>query len=121
MTTITATGADPVYAPPLAEQPPRRGLVGQLGVDTLYVLVGLPLAMITFVVVVGGLSIGISLLVTLIGFPVLVGTVYLSRGFAEVERVRTVSVLRLPRVRVRYKKAAEGAGAWRRLFTPLSD
>jgi len=121
MTTITATGADPVYAPTFAEQPPRRGLIGQLGVDTLYVFVGLPLAMITFVLVVGGLSIGISLVVTLIGFPVLVGTVYLSRGFAEVERVRTVSVLRLPRVRVRYKHAPDGAGVWRRLLTPLSD
>jgi signal transduction histidine kinase len=121
MTTITASPADPVFAPTVEQPPLRRGLFGQLGVDTMYVLLGFPLGIITFVLMITGLAAGTSLLITLIGFPILVGTVYVARGFAEVERVRTVGVLRLGRVRVRYKRAPEDAGAWRRLLTPLSD
>src|SRR5262245_21774654 len=117
MTTIAAPtipAADREDAPP----PP---ILRQLGIDSAYVLLGFPLAIVTFVIIITGLSLGLSLLITLIGIPVLVATVYAARGFAEVERARIAAVLRSTRVRVRYKTAAAEAGWWRRMFVPLSD
>jgi hypothetical protein len=42
----------------------------RLGPDSLYVLTGLPLALVSFVVLVAGLALGIGLLITLLGIPV---------------------------------------------------
>jgi signal transduction histidine kinase len=99
----------------------RRGLIGQLGVDTAYVLVGFPLAIIAFTVIVTGLSLGGGLLITLLGLPVLVGTLLAARGLADVERVRMASVLNKPREAVRYKIRPAGTPAWRSLIAPLGD
>ncbi|HEY0697715.1 MAG TPA: sensor domain-containing protein, partial [Micromonospora sp.] len=57
-----------------ADPPRPRGLLRQLGVDTQYVLLGLPLSVITLVVSVVGFALGMGLLVTVVGLPVLVGT-----------------------------------------------
>jgi signal transduction histidine kinase len=111
MTTITATD----------DLRHRRGLLGQLGVDTAYVLIGFPLAIVAFTVIITGLSLGAGLLVTLLGIPVLVATVYAARGLAEVERVRIAPVLNRPRQTVNYGSRPPGAGFWRSLFTPLGD
>ena len=100
---------------------PARRTLRQLGVDTAYVLVGLPLGIIAFVIMIFGLSTAAGLLITLLGIPVLVATLFAARGLAEVERVRVAPVLRRPRVPVRYKTPAPGAGTWRRLLTPLTD
>jgi signal transduction histidine kinase len=100
---------------------PATRLLRQLGVDTAYSLVGFPLAVVSFVLVVTGFALGVGLLITVIGFPVLVGTVYIARGFAHVERARIPAVLRQPRVTPIYKSPGEGAGFWRRMFTPLGD
>jgi len=96
-------------------------ILRQLGVDTAYILVGFPLVVISFVLLVTGFSLGAGMLVTVIGFPILVLTLWIARGFAEVERMRIAPVLRVPRTHPAYKKAPEDAGFWRRLFTPLSD
>jgi signal transduction histidine kinase len=118
MTTITAI---PAPATERYEQPERPGLVRQLGIDTLYVLLGFPLGIAAFVLMVTGLSVGGGLLITVIGIPILTATLYVARGLAEVERVRSVPVLHMPRVRVRYRTAGPGAGFWRKVFTPLAD
>lgn len=97
------------------------GIVRQLGVDTAYILLGFPLAVMSFVLLVTGLSLGGSLLVVIIGLPVLVVTLFVARGFAEVERLRIAPVLRIARTRPTYRKAAETAGFWRRMLTPLGD
>jgi signal transduction histidine kinase len=117
MTTITASES------PAAEryEEPRPGLLRQLGLDTAYVLVGFPLAVTAFVLMVTGLSVAGGLLITVIGFPILTATVYVARGLAEVERARVGTVFHLPRVRVRYRSAGPDAGFWRKLFTPLGD
>jgi signal transduction histidine kinase len=117
MTTITAPpnpaeSGHQMYSPPLLRQ---------VGIDSVYLLLGFPLGVLGFVLMIAGLSASAGLLVVLIGLPVLVATVFIARGFAEVERARIAAVMRQPRIRVRYKKAPSTAGRVRRLLTPLAD
>ena len=106
----------------LTATPVRRGWLRQLGVDTAFVLAGFPIAIVAFVLVVTGLSLGAGLLaVFLVGIPVLVGTLYVARGFAEVERARLAPVLRRTRTTVWYRPAPAQAGTLRRLVTPMAD
>jgi signal transduction histidine kinase len=120
MTTITAQ--DPGYQDVGQEQTAYRpSLIRQLGIDTAYVLVGFPLSIVVFVLVITGFSLSAGLLVTLLGIPVLVATLFIARGFAELERARITSVIHTPRVRVRYKKTNRTASIWRRPFSTLSD
>ncbi len=88
MTTITASTPTPhpAHDHTAAERPVARGLVAQLGIDTAYVLIGFPLGIVAFVLMVTGLSLGGGLLITLLGIPVLVATLFAARGLAEVER-----------------------------------
>jgi signal transduction histidine kinase len=118
MTTITAT---PTAVPERYEYSERPTLLRQLGHDTAYVLLGFPLGIVAFVLIVTGLSVGLGVLVIVIGIPILTATIYVARGLAEVERVRVGPVLHTPRVRVRYRTAGPDAGFWRKLFTPLAD
>src|SRR5262249_1145353 len=90
MTTVTAQ--DPSY--PAANDHYRPSLIRQLGMDTAYVLAGFPLSIVTFVIIITGISVSAGLLVTLLGIPLLVATLFISRGFAELERIRIASVLR---------------------------
>jgi signal transduction histidine kinase len=114
MTAIVAPPAD-------RDDAPSPTILRQLRVDSAYVLVGFPLGVMTFVVLVTGIAAGAGLLVTLLGIPVLTATFMAARGFAEVEQARIPSVLRTARVLVRYKAAPNDAGWWRRMFTPLTD
>ncbi|MDG4806388.1 sensor histidine kinase [Micromonospora sp. WMMD1120] len=93
----------------------------QLLVDSGYVLLGLPLGVASFVVLIVGLSVSIGLVVTVIGLPILSGTLYAARGLADIERLRMAAVLRQPRVRPRYRLPETGASAWRRIFVPMRD
>jgi signal transduction histidine kinase len=116
MTTMTA--ATPTATP---QRHPLRRILTQLGIDTAYVLVGFPLAIIASVILITGVALGAGLLIIVpAGVAVMVLTVFAARGFAEVERVRVPPVLHLERVRVRYAKRPEGQGV-RRLLTPLRD
>ncbi len=125
MTTIAAHDPeydlDPAHLPAGDHAEYRPSLIRQLGADTAYILLSFPLGVLTFVLMITGLALGLGLLVTLLGIPVLVATLFIARGFAEVERVRMTSVLHLPRVRVRYKKADPSATRWRKPFVTLSD
>jgi signal transduction histidine kinase len=110
MTTVTA-GAEPVPS----------SILRQLGVDSAYVLLGFPLALASFVVLIVGLAVGLGLGVTVIGLPILSGTLYVARGWADIERLRIPAVLRQPRIRPQYRTAEPGASAWRRIFVPIAD
>ncbi|MEU8299452.1 sensor histidine kinase [Micromonospora sp. NPDC048909] len=112
MTAVPAAAGHPTLAPSI----PR-----QLFLDSGYVLLGFPLALTSFVVLLVGLSLGVGLVVTVIGLPILSGTLYAARGFADIERLRLPAVLRQPRVRPRYRLAEPGASAWRRIFIPMGD
>lgn len=99
----------------------RRHLLHQLGVDTAYVLTGFPLGIVAFVLAITGLALGAGLLVVVAGLPVLVAALYVARGFAILEQVRIVPVLRRPPTAVRYRVAPREAGRWRRMLNPLTD
>jgi signal transduction histidine kinase len=100
---------------------PVQRMLRQLGIDTAYVLVSFPIATAAFTIIVAGLSTGGGLLITLIGLPVLVFTLFIARGFAHLERARIRPVLRRGSVPVVYKQADPGASWWRRMLIPLSD
>jgi hypothetical protein len=107
---------------PSAPAPPRRsGIVRQLGIDTQYVLIGFPLALVTMVLCWVGFWLGIGLSIVVIGLPILVGAIYLARGFATLERLRAGPVLRQELRHPIYRRAGSGASFWRRIFRPLSD
>jgi signal transduction histidine kinase len=96
-------------------------LLRRLGQDSLYILVGFPLGLITLVLSMVGFFFGLGTAIIWMGLPVLAAVIMMARGFATVERARLAPVLgrRLPHPA--YKRAPEGAGAARRILTPLSD
>ncbi|MGA9761086.1 MAG: sensor domain-containing protein [Gaiellaceae bacterium] len=83
----------------------------------LYALLGLPFGVFYFVFVVTGLSLGLGLLVTLAGIPVLVLTLAGCRALAQLERTLAVSLLdaSMPRV----ESGRERGSLWRRLVSQL--
>jgi hypothetical protein len=91
----------------------------RLGNDTQYVLVGFPLGIVTLTLLVTGFSLGVGMLVTVVGLPILVATLFAARGFAVLERLRASSVLGVELPHPVYKKS-EG-GFFRRTTGPLTD
>jgi signal transduction histidine kinase len=120
---MTTAGQVPTAATPspeaLAPAPPA-GMLRRLGTDTLYVLTGLPLALASFIIGVVGFSLGVGLLVTIIGLPVLTGTLYAARAFAQLER-RLAPVPTPWPFRVRYNTVGPETSVWRRVLAPLVD
>ena len=97
-----------------------RDPVARLLADTRYTLLGLPLALIAFVVVLTGLAAGAGTAVVMAGLFLMTGTLYAARGFAHVERVRLADLGRRPVTRRPYRSPAPGAGPLRRALTPLT-
>ncbi len=83
----------------------------------LYALLGLPLGIFYFVFIVTGLSLGLGLLITLAGIPVLVLTLAGCRGLAQLERTLAVSLLGASMPRVSSER--DGGSLWRRLIREL--
>jgi signal transduction histidine kinase len=119
--TETAVLPLPTGSPAAPAPPARRGWWRQLGVDTGYVLVGLPLAIAGFVLVVTGLALGAGLLVVWVGLPVLVLTLLAARGFATAERLRLPGVLPQPVPTPSYRRADPRSSRVRRMVRPLAD
>jgi hypothetical protein len=94
-----------------------------MGLDVAYLVTGLPAGIITFTVVVTGLSLAAGLAITLIGIPLLLATLYVGRWLADVEQLRASWALgeRYRRHRrvwrgglwSRFKAAVSDGGAWR--------
>jgi signal transduction histidine kinase len=82
-------------------------LLRQLGLDSVYLLLALPMGITTFTVVVTGWSLALGLLITLIGVPIAMLTIYVSRWMAWVERHRAALVLGQP-IRGVYRPPASG-------------
>jgi signal transduction histidine kinase len=100
----------------------RRGVAWwakRLGLDTVYLVLGLPMGILTFTVMVSAWATSLSLLITLIGLPLAVATAYMSRGLAWVERRRAALVTGAP-VPERYKAWGSG-GVMARLKAIFSD
>ena len=96
-----------------------RHWLGRLGKDSLYLTTGLPMGILTFTVAVTGWSTGLGLLITLIGFPVLLLTMFAVRGLSLVERARAGLVLDEPLI-ARYRQPPSG-GIWVRFKTAFAD
>jgi signal transduction histidine kinase len=97
-----------------------RRLLSRLAGDTAYLLVGFPLAIVAFCLIVTGLSAGSGLLIVWLGVPVLVLTALVARGMGEIERLRMGGVLGAEVPRPRYPQSPPGAGWFRRMLTPLA-
>src|SRR3954462_10160908 len=84
MARTTATADDTSM---LALQRPAA-LLRQLGLDTVYLLLALPMGILTFTVVVTGWAVSLGLAITLVGLPLAMATIYVSRWLAWAERRR---------------------------------
>ena len=104
---------------PSTPLPRSRGWFRQLGVDTGYALLSLPVSVVAFAVVITGLAAGAGLLIMWVGVAVLAATLLAARGFAGVERAWLPEVLRRPVARPAYLRP--DGGRVRRLLTPLRD
>ena len=118
----TDTAVLPMTTTPTSLPLPRtRGWLRQLGVDTGYALIGLPLAVLSFSLIVTGLAAGAGLLVVWVGVGVLAVTLLAARGLAMAERRLLPAVLRRPLPNPAYRRAAPDARPLSRLLTPLRD
>jgi signal transduction histidine kinase len=84
-----------------------------------YLLGGLPLCIIAFVIAIAGFAVGVSTFVVWLGLPVLAGTLRASRGLAGVERrgAEWATGRALPPV---YYREPKGRGIYR-LLSMLAD
>jgi signal transduction histidine kinase len=119
---MTTTAA---FATPLPESgtapAPRRGRLAQLGADSSYALSGLPIAIVSFSLLVTLTAVSIGLVVIWIGVPLLAITLGTAHGFAASERRRLALVLPGPVVHPHYARPAPGAGALARVRSVLGD
>ena len=78
------------------EQRHRRGWARALALDSLYLLLGLPMGILMFTIVTAGWGTAIGSFITFIGVPVALLTIAATRGVAHVERRRAELVLGEP-------------------------
>ncbi|MFP5020356.1 sensor histidine kinase [Pseudonocardia phyllosphaerae] len=92
----------------------------RLGAQMTYLLAGLPLALVSGIVVIVGLALGAGTFVAWIGLPIVVGTLAGARGFAELERRATVAATGRPLPPHHYRPN-RGRRLMSRLFRALAD
>ncbi|MFI9203701.1 sensor histidine kinase [Streptomyces sp. NPDC053048] len=93
----------------------RAPLEGRTWREFLYLLTGLPIATAAFCYAVTMTALGVGLLVTFLGVPVLAATLAGARGLGVLERVRARSLLRLEVAEpepVRPRGGKSGPMAW---------
>ena len=86
----------------------------------LYLLLALPLGVIEFTFLVTALSFGFGTAITLIGIPVLVGTVWAWRWLAQLER-RIIGRLLVTDIPEPYRPDPPDTRWWKRLGARLAD
>lgn len=94
--------------------------VARLGRDTVYMLVSLPWAIVSFTALVTGLSLAVGLLITLIGVPVAVATLAGAGAFAAGERWR-LAVRGTPLAPVSRRGSGERGSGLRGMISPLTE
>jgi signal transduction histidine kinase len=97
-----------------------KSIARQLGLDTRYLLVGFPAAVIGFCLLVTGVSAGLGTLIVGVGIPILAATLWLARALADFERSQLPDVLGRPLATPRYRPAPHGASWLRRMVNPLT-
>ncbi|MBN9110535.1 MAG: sensor domain-containing protein [Pseudonocardia sp.] len=92
----SALGSDtPATVPGPTAGAGARG-VARVGRELRYLIGGLPLSIVAFVVAIAGFAAGVSTVVVWVGVPVLAATLRATRGLARVERRSTETVLGRP-------------------------
>jgi putative sensor protein len=86
--------------------------------DAAYLVLGLPVGVAAFSVIVTGLALAAGLAITLVGVPILLATLVLARGIAELERRGAAPILGEPIVG--RERPLEG-GLWQRTKTIATD
>ncbi|MEV0247480.1 sensor domain-containing protein [Nocardia sp. NPDC050712] len=94
-------------------------MIRRLGHDFAYTFLGLPLAVVSFALLVPLFAASIGTAVVFAGIPLLALTLLIARGFADIERVRLRQVAGPATARPLYAAAPEGAGWFRRLTAPI--
>src|SRR4029450_9873498 len=56
--------------------------------ETIHLLLNMPFGIATFTIIVTGFALGFGMLTTLLGIPILIGMLYVSRAMGAGERVR---------------------------------
>jgi hypothetical protein len=98
---------------------PRMPRPSVIAGDFAYLILGLPIGIVTFTVAVTGISLAAGLLITLIGIPVLLATLVACRGLAAVERARAALVLGRPVAPA--ERTWKRDGAWETTKAVVSD
>jgi hypothetical protein len=83
----------PARAPRTLPRIPRLSVIAG---DFAYLILSLPIGIVSFTVAVTGVSLAGGLLITLVGIPILLLTLLAGRGLAAMERARAALVLREP-------------------------
>jgi signal transduction histidine kinase len=105
---------------PLAQWLPVPAGGRRLAREFGYLLAGLPVGILAFVVAVTGFTTGVGTLVVWIGLPILVGTLYAARGLAAVER-RAVCWATGRELPPHHYRSDRGHRIARRLLLALAD
>ncbi|MDA0632317.1 sensor domain-containing protein [Nonomuraea sp. MCN248] len=93
----------------------------RIAIDSRYLLLSLPTALVSFPLVVAGVSAGLGAAVAFVGLPVLAATAGFARSVADAERASLPGVLGHPVARPRYREAPVWAGWFRRMMNPLAS
>ena len=100
----------------------EQTIVRRVLLDSAYALTAFVIAVPSFALAVAGVAAGVGTIVVAgIGLGVLVGTAYVGRGFAHVERLRLRSMLGVAAPFPSYLRAQPGDSRLRAFRTPLRD
>lgn len=87
--------------------------------NALYLLLAFPLGIFYFVFLVTALSLGLGLLITWVGIPILVGAIALSYALAAFERSMAIAMLKVEIAPMRTTEAP--SGLWAKLRALLTN
>ena len=94
----------------------------QTYLNLFYLLVSFPLGIIYFCVLVTGISLGFGLIITWFGIPILLGMMFLWRGFANFERKTTELILGVKILhKIKKEKKKQKEKFWNRLKDKFKD
>jgi signal transduction histidine kinase len=93
--------------------------IRRVGRETEYLLVGLPVAILSFSLLLALFVAGTVTSVLVCGLPLLALALLVARGFADIERLRLERLQGTPVARPTYRPADPGAGWFRKSIAPL--
>jgi signal transduction histidine kinase len=93
--------------------------IRRVGRETEYLLVGLPVAILSFSLLLALFVAGTVTSVLIFGLPLLALALLVARGFADIQRLRLERLQGTPVARPTYRPADPGAGWFRKSIAPL--